>query len=148
MKYFYQDSDAHGERLNGANRYTMTFAKNQLPPVNGFWSLMVYDENHLLATNPLKRYSLGTNNKMMKHNQDGSLTIYVQADPPVEPRRSNWLPAPKSKHLTLYIRTYWPKPEIVDHSWTPPAVEMAVTTEKAPIGVAKSGQVSRATLTR
>jgi hypothetical protein len=34
-KYFYQDLDASCERLNGANRYTVTFDKGQTPPVNG-----------------------------------------------------------------------------------------------------------------
>jgi len=38
-KYFYQDLDVSGGRLNGANRYTATFAKDQTPPVHGFWSL-------------------------------------------------------------------------------------------------------------
>jgi hypothetical protein len=37
--YYYQDLDLTGARLNGAKRYTVTFAKAQTPPVNGFWSL-------------------------------------------------------------------------------------------------------------
>jgi hypothetical protein len=37
-KYFYRDLGAAGIRLNGANRYTVTFAKDKIPPVNGFWS--------------------------------------------------------------------------------------------------------------
>src|SRR5579863_539639 len=37
-KYFDQDLDASGARLNSANRYTVTFAKDQTPPVDGFWS--------------------------------------------------------------------------------------------------------------
>ena len=62
-KYFYQDLDASGARLNGANRYTVTFAKDGTPPVNGFWSLTLYNEHHFFAPNELKRYSLGTKNK-------------------------------------------------------------------------------------
>ena len=62
-KYFYQDLDASGARLNGANRYTVTFAKDQTPPVNGFWSLTLYNEHHFFAPNEIKRYSLGTKNK-------------------------------------------------------------------------------------
>src|SRR5262249_45497357 len=73
-KYFYQDFDATGERLNGANRYTVTFAKGQTPPVNGFWSLTLYNEHHFFAPNALKRYSLGTKNKTLQYNEDGSLT--------------------------------------------------------------------------
>ncbi len=108
-KYFYQDLDAAGGRLNGANRYTMTFAKDQTPPVNGFWSLTLYNEHHFFAPNDLKRYSLGTKNKTLKYNPDGSLTFYVQADPPPEAQRANWLPAPKDADFSLFMRAYWPK---------------------------------------
>jgi hypothetical protein len=121
-KYFYQDLDATSARLNGSNRYTVTFAKDQTPPVDGFWSLTLYDEQHFFAPNELKRYSLGTKNKALVYNPDGSLTIYVQADPPPDAQRANWLPAPKGADFSLFMRAYWPKTEIVDGSWTPPAV--------------------------
>ena len=79
--YFYQDLDADGARLNAVNRYTVTFPKDQTPPVDGFWSLTLYNKNHFFEPNPIKRYSLGTKNKTLKLGADGSLTIYVQADP-------------------------------------------------------------------
>ncbi|WP_424630183.1 DUF1254 domain-containing protein [Bradyrhizobium sp. SYSU BS000235] len=120
-KYYYQDFDADRVRLNGANRYTVTFAKDQTPPVNGFWSLTLYNEHHFFAKNELTRYSLGTKNKTLKYNPDGSLTIYVQADPPSEAQRSNWLPAPKAD-FSLFGRAYWPKVAVMDGSWTPPPV--------------------------
>ena len=126
-KYFYQDLDASGGRLNGANRYRVTFAKDQTPPVNGFWSLTLYNEYHFFAPNELKRYSLGTKNKMLKPNADGSLTILVQAEPPADPtQRANWLPAPTAD-FSLFMRAYWPKTEVVEGSWTPPAVEKVGT---------------------
>ena len=50
--------------------------------MNGFWSLTLYNEHHFFAPNDLKRYSIGTKNRKMKYNVDGSLTIYVQTDPP------------------------------------------------------------------
>jgi hypothetical protein len=119
-KYFYQDLDGTGRRLNGANRYTVTFAKDQTPPVRGFWSLTLYNQFHFFVPNDIKRYSLGTKNKGLKYNADGSLTIYVQADPPPDPQRGNWLPAPKGTDFSLFMRSYWPKVEITDGSWTPP----------------------------
>jgi hypothetical protein len=122
-KYFYQDLDVSGGRLNGANRYTMTFAKDQTPPVHGFWSLTLYNEHHFFAPNDLKRYSLGTKNKTLKANADGSLTLYAQADPPPEAQRDNWLPAPKSADFSLFMRAYWPKAGVLDGTWTPPAVQ-------------------------
>ena len=88
-KYYYQDLDHDGGRLNGANGYAVTFAKDQTPPVEGFWSLTLYDEKHFFVPNELKRYSLGTKNKGLKYNSDGSLTIYVQAAPPPEAQRAN-----------------------------------------------------------
>ncbi|MCB8821636.1 DUF1254 domain-containing protein [Microvirga rosea] len=123
-KYYYQNLDAEGRRLNGANRYTVTFPKDQTPPVNGFWSLTLYNEHHFFSPNAINRYSLGTKNKDLKLAADGSLTLYIQADEPADPvQRANWLPAPKGGDFSLYVRAYWPKTAIIDGSWTPPAVQ-------------------------
>lgn len=124
-KYFYQDLDAAGQRLSGANRYTVTFPKDATPPVKGFWSLTMYNKNHFFEPNEIKRYSTGTKNKALKYNPDGSLTIYVQADPPAEAQRGNWLPAPKGADFSLYVRAYWPQVAVTDGSWTPPPVQRA-----------------------
>jgi hypothetical protein len=121
--YFYQDLDAGGGRLNAVNRYTVTFPKDQTPPVDGFWSLTLYNKNHFFEPNPIKRYSVGTKNKTLKLGTDGSLTIYVQADSPGNDKESNWLPAPKDGDFSLYVRAYWPKAAITDGSWTPPPVQ-------------------------
>jgi hypothetical protein len=123
-KYYYQDLDRAGARLNGANRYAVTFTKGHTPPVNGFWSLTLYNEHHFFTPNSIRRYSVGTKNKDLKIDEEGSLTIYVQADEPTDPaRRANWLPAPKSGDFSLYIRAYWPKTAVIDGSWAPPPVE-------------------------
>jgi hypothetical protein len=132
-KYFYQDLDAAGARLNGRNRYTVTFPKGLTPPVNGFWSLTLYNQHHFFAPNPIGRYSVGSKNKDLKYAEDGSLTIYVQADPPPEELRANWLPTPQSGDgnadmngdFSLYIRAYWPKAAVLEGAWTPPPVENA-----------------------
>jgi len=124
-KYIYQDLDANGARLNGANRYTVTFAKDQTPPARGFWSLTLYSREHFFVPNQIDRYSLGTKNKDLVYNGNGSLTIYVQADPPPEAQRANWLPAPMGADFSLFIRAYWPKAPILDGSWSPPAVVLS-----------------------
>ncbi len=122
-KYFYQDLDVSGARLNSANRYTVTFGKDGTPPVNGFWSLSIYNENHFFVSNPISRFSVGTKNKDLKSAGDGSLTVYVQPDAPTDAvQRANWLPAPKG-NFSLYIRAYWPKAAATDGSWTPPPVQ-------------------------
>jgi hypothetical protein len=122
-KYYYQDLDVKGGRLNGANRYAVTFVKGQTPPVNGFWSLTLYNEHHFFAPNEIQRYSVGTKNKDLVFAQDGSLTIYVQREAPSDNvQRANWLPAP-TDDFSLYVRAYWPKTAVTDGSWTPPPVE-------------------------
>ena len=122
-KYFYQDLDADGTLLNSANAYTVTFAKGETPPVNGFWSLSIYNEHHFFVANSINRFSVGTKNKDLRPAADGSLTIYVQAEPPADPaQRANWLPASKGD-FSLYVRAYWPRPAITEGSWTPPPVK-------------------------
>ncbi len=124
-KYFYQDLDEDGTRLNNANKYTVTFPGDGTPPVHGFWSLSIYNEHHFFVENKINRFSVGTKNKDLKFAADGSLTIYVQPEEPADPaQRANWLPAPKGD-FSLYIRAYWPKPAVTEGSWTPPAVVKA-----------------------
>jgi hypothetical protein len=124
-KYFYLDADAAGARLNGAHAYAVTFPKGQLPPVKGFWSLTLYNAHHFFAPNDIKRYSVGTKNKDLKLNDDGSLTIYIQSTPPDGDKRANWLPSPAGQDFSLYVRAYWPEPAALDGSWTPPPVRIA-----------------------
>lgn len=122
-KYFYQDLDANGARLNGVNKYVVTFPRSELPPVRGFWSLTLYNQHHFFSPNEIKRYSVGTKNKNLKLNADGSLTIYVRSVAPTDPAQlSNWLPAPKDEDFSLYIRAYWPAAPIIEGRWTPPTV--------------------------
>lgn len=121
--YFYQDLDSNGERLHGGRRYTVTFAAGDLPPVKGFWSLTLYNEHHFFHPNELNRYSLGTKSKNLRFEEDGSLILYVQAEPPEEEEEvalPNWLPAPEDE-FSLYVRAYWPEDAILAEEWTPPA---------------------------
>ena len=122
-KYVYQDLDAPGARWNGANKYVVTFAKGQLPPVKGFWSLTMYNEQRFFEPNAINRFSVGTKNKDLRAAADGVLTIYIQAEQPTDPvQRANWLPAPKGD-FSLYIRAYWPEAAIIHQQWQPPAVQ-------------------------
>lgn len=127
-RYIYTDFDAKGGRLNGAgtNAYTITFPKGQTPPVSGFWSLTMYNKHHFFEPNALNRYSVGTKNKNLKTNADGSLTIYVQHGSPGKDKESNWLPAP-ADDFSLYIRAYWPDAPVTDGTWSPPPVVKVAT---------------------
>ena len=121
---------ANGELLDGSkHKYALTFAKGQLPPVNAFWSITMYDgKTQLLIENPINRYLI--NSPMlptMKKNADGSLTLYIQKDSPGKDKESNWLPAPDGP-IYMVMRLYWPKteaPSILppgEGSWSPPAL--------------------------
>ncbi|PZQ46886.1 MAG: hypothetical protein DI556_19180 [Rhodovulum sulfidophilum] len=123
-QYFYTDDDASGAALDGTRTYAITFAAGQEPPVDGFWSLTLYNEHHFFHANDLGRYSLGTKNTTLQRNADGSLTLYAGAASPGADRETNWLPAPEGP-FSLYIRAYWGKEAILDGSWTPPTIEVA-----------------------
>jgi len=117
---------ADGKPYSGANKYTVHFAKGQLPPVNGFWSLTMYDGDYFFVANPLNRYSISARQDL-KTNDDGSVDLYLQHDSPGADKESNWLPAPADKFI-LMLRLYWPKetpPSILDGTWTIPPVKLA-----------------------
>lgn len=101
--YFYTDNDSQLQQLVGELSYAVTFPKGLLPPVRGFWSLTMYNPEHVFEPNALKRYALGTKNKSLKYNPDGSLTIYLGTKSPGEEKESNWLPAPAGK-FSIWLR--------------------------------------------
>ncbi len=99
----------------------MRFAPGQLPPVNAFWSLTMYEmPASLLVANPLNRYLL--NSTMLpdfKRDTDGGITFYIQHESPGADMEANWLPAPKGP-MIVFMRLYWPKTEAIDGTWTQP----------------------------
>jgi hypothetical protein len=120
-KYIVTDTDSENQLLRGNYEYAITFPAGQLPPVHGFWSLTLYNEHHFFHPNSLQRFSLGTRNKTLQTNRDGSLTLYAGVAPPAIEKATNWLPAPVGP-FSLYIRCYWPKAELIKASWIPPKV--------------------------
>jgi len=120
-RYYYTDDDTDGRALDGNHRYAVTFAPGELPPVNGFWSMTLYNTEHFFHENALNRYSLGTKNSTLKSGDGGSLTIYVGAGAPGPDLESNWLPAPKGP-FSLYIRAYWGEAPVLDGTWVPPVI--------------------------
>ena len=120
--------DADGNAYDGASKYVMHFAKGQLPPVRGFWSLTMYNDKYFFVDNPINRYSISARQNL-KSNPDGSTDLYIQKDSPGPDKESNWLPAPTGKFV-LMLRLYWPNesnPSILNGSWTIPAVRKLPT---------------------
>ncbi|MDE5458319.1 DUF1254 domain-containing protein [Bradyrhizobium sp. CSA112] len=129
--YPYTRTDATGDLLDGSkHKYTITFPPGQLPPVNAFWSVTMYDgKSQLLVKNPINRYLI--NSPMlsaMKKDADGSLTLYIQKDSPGADKEANWLPAPADR-IYLVMRLYWPKPAPPSilppgqGTWQPPGIK-------------------------
>jgi hypothetical protein len=112
-------------QLNGGNRYTVRFAPGQLPPVNAFWSMTMYDlPDSLLVANPINRYLL--NSPMLPQfvkDPDGGITFYVQNESPGKEKEPNWLPAPKGP-FAIYMRLYWPKAEALEGKWIAPPLRV------------------------
>jgi hypothetical protein len=116
--------DTDGKPLDGANRYVMHFPAGQLPPVDGFWSLTMYDDQYFFVPNKLDRYTLSARDAL-KQNADGSVDLYLQASDPGTSKDSNWLPTTQSGRFIPMLRLYWPKetpPSILDGTWKPPPI--------------------------
>ena len=116
--YFVDDAK---RPLSGENGYELRFAPGQLPPVNAFWSLTLYElPSSLLSANRLNRYLI--NSPMLpslKRDADGGVTLYIQHVSPGPDKEANWLPAPSGPFF-MAMRLYWPKPEARDGLWTAP----------------------------
>jgi len=127
-------TDAEGAPLDGSHAsYRLRFAWGQLPPVDAFWSVTMYDgRTQFLVANPIRRYVI--NSRMLKHlkrDPDGGLTLLVQPDSPGPEAESNWLPAPVGKFF-LVLRLYRPRPEACDGRWSTPPMMRVRVTEAAP----------------
>lgn len=122
--YFNADKDSSGAPLDGSKRYAMRFEKGQLPPVDAFWSLTMYDgKTYFMIDNPLKRYSIGSQTAGLKFAPDGSLTLLVQHKSPGKALETNWLPAPAGS-FDVHLRTYVPKKALLDGSYKLPPLNV------------------------
>ena len=113
--------DTNGKSLDGAHKYVLHFAKDEVPPVNAFWSITLYDPEGFQVGNELNRFAVSSW-MPFKNNADGSLDIYFQNENPGKDLEANWLPAPKGP-FNLTMRLYGPKSEALNGKWNPPAVK-------------------------
>jgi len=112
--------DETGKRLDGANAYTIHFDKAEIPPVQAFWSITLYDSEGYQVANPLNRFAVSSW-MPFKYNSDGSLDLYFQNESPGADKEANWLPAPKGP-FNLTMRLYAPKSEALTGKWNPPPI--------------------------
>lgn len=118
-------TDIEGKQLSGSNKYTIHFNPGQLPPVDAFWSISMYNNASYFVDNPINRYNIGQYTDGLKSNTDGSLDVYIQHDNPGQDKESNWLPAPAPNNdFKLTLRLYLPTEQILNGTWTPPPVNI------------------------
>jgi hypothetical protein len=117
-------TDATGQKLDGSKRYSVKFAPGQLPPVDAFWSMTMYEQPaSLLVANPINRYLLNsTMLSQFKRDGDGGLTLWIQNTSPGKELEANWLPAPAGP-FSVIMRLYLPKPEALEGRWKAPPIQ-------------------------
>ncbi len=87
-------------------------------PVDGFWSISVYDDKGHFVANPQNAYSL--NNLIAKPGEDGSFAVQFGG---CDGKIPNCLPTPPG--WNYLVRLYRPKPEILSGAWTFPEPQAA-----------------------
>jgi hypothetical protein len=113
-------ADKDGRPLDGKNSYTLHFEKHEIPPVDAFWSVTLYDDQGFQVANSINRFAVSSW-MPFQYNPDGSLDLYFQNDSPGKDKEWNWLPAPKGPY-NLTMRLYAPKSDALTGKWNPPPV--------------------------
>lgn len=118
-----------GRMMTGPGPYRLRFDADRMPPVDGFWSLTLYEATpqgqFFLVENAIQRYSIGDRTAGIRKNPDGSLDIWIARSDPGKERASNWLPAPLSGPFSLSFRAYLPQEVLRDGRYRLPAIVAA-----------------------
>ena len=120
-KFFVTFSAESGAVLDGSKaNYIVRLAP---PPSAAHWSLTPYPTSTgLLYPNEIDRYAISTTTPGLEYGDDGSLTILIQHEPPIN--AANWLPVP-AEEFYVDLRTWEPDAAVRDGSWLPgPILEL------------------------
>jgi hypothetical protein len=119
---YFNTTTYRGAPLLGSSTYELVFPSGLQPPVDAFWSVIIYQASNLgLVPNPIDRYEVASHTPGLVTRADGSLSITVGAAQPSDPT-TNWLPAPAGNFI-LFIRAYLPKPALLNRRWLPPSLQ-------------------------
>jgi hypothetical protein len=120
--YAYAARDAKGEYLDGGKTYKIT-----LPapiPAGQFWSFVVYsDQTRSLLETDQKSAGLDSNQKDIKKNADGSVTVWFAPKAPAG-KEGNWVQTMPGKGWNALLRLYAPLEPWFDKSWKPGDFEL------------------------
>jgi hypothetical protein len=120
--YAYATRDSKGEYLDGGKTYKIT-----LPapiPAGQFWSFMVYDgQTRSMLETDQKLAGLDSNDKAIKKNADGSVTVWFAPKAPAG-QESNWVQTMPGKGWNSLLRLYAPLQPWFDKSWKPGDFEL------------------------
>ncbi len=103
---------AEPEQNDGKTAYRLTVKK---VPVDGFWSVSVYNKDGYFEKNARDAYTV--NNVTAKPNADGSVTIHFGGDESAP----NFIPIMPGWNYT--VRMYRPRKELLDGTWKFPEAE-------------------------
>lgn len=121
--YMSTATDTQGRALVGTRDYVMRFAPGRLPPARGFWSVTLYDQAGYLVANAARKYAV-SDEDTLRHEDDGSVPLFIQRDPPATGWESNWLPAPPDGGpFNLLLRLYWPCDDVLQGRWVAPPID-------------------------
>ncbi|TDW35769.1 hypothetical protein EV128_102314 [Rhizobium azibense] len=123
--YPFNLADESGQTLHGGSNYTIHFEKTEIPPVQAFWSVTLYDDKGFQVANSINRFAVSSW-MPFQYNPDGSLDLYFQRESPGKEKEWNWLPTPEGPY-NLTMRLYAPKPDALTGKWNPPLVRKAST---------------------
>jgi len=121
--YLIVNTDSEGGILTGANNYSITFAKDQIPQVEFFWSLTMYNDKGFLVENQARRYNIKGNDDMLVYNEDGSLKLVIQKEKPEPFWENNWLPAPDGQFYMI-LRLYGPSEDAIEGKVVIPSINL------------------------
>jgi hypothetical protein len=118
--YFGTFHDHGGEPLEGASNYRLRVPANV--PVREFWSITVYSLETSSFFLNAARLTLGSLDKDLKRNTDGSVDVFIGPTPPAG-GESNWLYSAPGQKWFPWFRLYGPEKAIFDKSWRLPDIE-------------------------
>jgi hypothetical protein len=114
--------DAKGEYLEGGKTYKIT-----LPapiPVAQFWSFVVYDgQSRSMLETDQKLAGLDSNQKDIKKNADGSVTVWFGPKAPTG-QETNWVQTMPGKGWNTLLRQYGPLEPWFNKTWKPGDFEL------------------------